>query len=337
MASISIVKTSTPAGPVNTGETITSTVTLVNEGSSSASNVIFQDLIPAVPAGTTRTWTLTQTGGVIGSAGAGVGDINETLSVFPAGGRLVYTISDTVTNPGAYKNIASVDVPGQPPTDGEGPDIDVNVPPTEQLFSECATDLVKICSQTNIEKVCIDGVPGYFVAISTSDGDLIPVNDTSIPAGPNMGPYTTIGFVRSYYTDLSGTYIPNPTVISPECPELNLDSEIICLVPNGGPEGTDPVTGVLTVDNTVMPPVTISNEITVIPSACKTEVPLPEVLATVSRQQNSAITSGQHLEHDLVFTGAVEEYIPVTLFLYTVASGIVVDSSTLNQSILVQV
>ena len=249
----------TDPGPYTVGVPIHSVVTVTNTGNTAAVGVTVVDPIPATPAGTTRAFTATETGGVTGFTAAGTTGINDTVDI-PAGGVLTYDINDTTTQAGTYQNIVTTTCPtcvDTTPKDIPGGDPTPVDPPVEPPVSAslCRTDVVKLCTIGHPVKMCSNGTPVLFFAVAGSDGDLIPTTSTEFTAPAGMGAFSTIGFVRSYYTDLRGNVLaPQPTVVTAECTTVKIDPEIVCLVPNGSPAGTQPLSGVVVYDISVNPP-----------------------------------------------------------------------------------
>lgn len=76
--------------------------------------------------------------------------------------------------------------------------------------------LVKLCSITGVTVMqdCDVSESILLITVTSSDGDIIPVGSTEFPAGAGAGVFTAIGYYRSYYADLNGSYLnPQPTNI----------------------------------------------------------------------------------------------------------------------------
>lgn len=201
-------KTSTPA-TATVGQPITSTVTLTNSGQAAAFGVQFADPLPSNVL--TRTWSLTTSGGAVSSAApnptSGTGAITGHTWDFPVGASVVYTVVDAKSNPTPYTNTAQTSaVPQLGNTvvlsDFSGPTIQEPVAATP---TSTGAELVKLCTQVStVGGYCIAGAPVLLHVVASSDGDIIPVNSIEFPAPAGHGVFTTMGFFRSYYADLSG-------------------------------------------------------------------------------------------------------------------------------------
>lgn len=76
--------------------------------------------------------------------------------------------------------------------------------------------LVKLCSITGVTVMqdCDASESILLVTVTSSDGDIVPTGSTEFPAGAGAGVFTAIGYYRSYYADLNGSYLnPQPTNI----------------------------------------------------------------------------------------------------------------------------
>ena len=76
--------------------------------------------------------------------------------------------------------------------------------------------LTKLCSITGVTVMqdCDASESILLVTVTSSDGDIIPTDSTEFPAGAGQGVFTAIGYYRSYYADLNGSYLnPQPTNI----------------------------------------------------------------------------------------------------------------------------
>lgn len=80
-----------------------------------------------------------------------------------------------------------------------------------------SSQLVKLCSITGVTALrdCATDEPILLVHVSTSDGDVIPVDSTEFAAAATgAGVFSTMGFYRSYYADQKGVYLtPQPTSV----------------------------------------------------------------------------------------------------------------------------
>lgn len=228
--------TNPPVGATyNVGDTITSTVTVSNTGGDGTINIL--DQIPTTPIGTTRTFTSAVTGGATGNTAAGTVNINDTLIV-PANGTVTYTINDTVNATGTYENTVVGTPDGEPPLPPEtgGP---FNVPeplpelPTQRTQEQrkCDVDLVKLCRQTKTEVLCDFTNPTAvatvrLVTIVDANGAMIPTDSTQYATPATMtGVFATIGFIRSYYTDLDGNYLAVQPTVTRTC-GFNVNSDV---------------------------------------------------------------------------------------------------------------
>ena len=94
--------------------------------------------------------------------------------------------------------------------------------------------LVKLCTITGVTHLrdCTNDTPILLITVTSSDGDIIPTDSTEFVATAGAGVFTTIGFYRSYYTDLTGNYLnPQPTnVCSPS--SVDLEAVEFCLKAN---------------------------------------------------------------------------------------------------------
>lgn len=94
--------------------------------------------------------------------------------------------------------------------------------------------LVKVCTITGVTLLrdCTNDTPILLITVTSSDGDIIPTDSTEFVATAGAGVFTTIGFYRSYYTDLTGNYLnPQPTnVCSPS--SVDLEAVEFCLKAN---------------------------------------------------------------------------------------------------------
>jgi uncharacterized repeat protein (TIGR01451 family) len=94
------------------GGTVVYTITVVNSGTVTATNVVISDPMPAGMV--SFAWTCAAANGASCAAASGNGAINETIASFPSGGRLVYTVTATLSDnpPANVTNIVSVSPSG---------------------------------------------------------------------------------------------------------------------------------------------------------------------------------------------------------------------------------
>lgn len=212
---IKIDKVTTTLSPVDTNQPITSTITVKNESPTTTTRNI-TDPIPSSPPGNTRSYTSVSSGGATGNTPSGTTGINDNVTL-PPNSRVVYTIVDKAKAGGVYRNATKIDN-GVERFGGDP--IDVN-PPIDPVPTDLTnSSLVKLCSQVNITKLCDSAtdIPILLVTIASSDGDVIPVDSVEFPVGTGYGVYSTIGFMRSYYTGLNGVLLsPQPTLVSSQC------------------------------------------------------------------------------------------------------------------------
>lgn len=217
VSNTTIIKSISPAGPFKVGDPIVSTVTVANAGPGPDVVSILDRIVS--PAAPTRTWTALTTPGVTNVPGSGTGEINVSAVDLPAGGSITFTVTDTAAVAGPYSNRADVESQNNPapnpPLNAVATDVIQAVVPPPPPPPNCDTYRVSICSQqSSVGGLCVAGNPVVLNVVTTSEGEAIPADSTEFPApAAGHGIFSTMGFVRSYFTDATGKPLnPQPAV-----------------------------------------------------------------------------------------------------------------------------
>ncbi|MDR3388740.1 MAG: hypothetical protein P4L92_16960, partial [Rudaea sp.] len=109
VANLVVTKVASPVGTYLPGQSLSYTITVMNNGPSGVTGASVSDTVPAALTGVT--WTCTGTGGGTCTA-SGSGNINDTVSI-PSGGLLTYSVSATValSATGSITNTVTVSSP----------------------------------------------------------------------------------------------------------------------------------------------------------------------------------------------------------------------------------
>ena len=181
-----ITKNTLGGSPRVPGDTIISVIVLSNLAPAATLPYTGSFLDPIPANVTSRTYTSVATGGSTGNTVAGAGAIADIVTM-PVNGTITYTISDIVTNPGTYQNLATLET--RPTVGGAVIVISSPIPPSGMsALGCCATCGSATCSgctssntefdvRTVTEAFCIAGATWYrhqtITTNNTSGNDML--------------------------------------------------------------------------------------------------------------------------------------------------------------------
>ncbi|MBZ0248650.1 MAG: DUF11 domain-containing protein, partial [Burkholderiales bacterium] len=110
VADVAVVKTA-PA-TVGTGQSLSYTVSVVNNGPDAAHGTQLADTVPAQVTGVSAVCGAASGGAACGAVGVAGNVVTGTIPTLPAGGSVTFTITGTATGLGASSNTATVTAPG---------------------------------------------------------------------------------------------------------------------------------------------------------------------------------------------------------------------------------
>jgi uncharacterized repeat protein (TIGR01451 family) len=192
--------TTSTAGSVVPGSTLTYTVTFSNSGPSDAVGASVTDSFPSDFTG--ATWTATQTGGASGFTAGGSGNISDTVTM-PSGSTLTYTVTGTVKSSatGTLSNTATASDAGgatdptpsnnsATDTDNLGPQADLGVTKDDGSGSVVAgTSTTYTVTLTNHGPS--DAPAGQVVSDAAPAGTTISSSDSRCSISSNAATCTT--------------------------------------------------------------------------------------------------------------------------------------------------
>ncbi|NJD88158.1 MAG: DUF11 domain-containing protein, partial [Betaproteobacteria bacterium] len=109
VADLAVVKTA-PAS-IGTGQPLSYTVSVVNNGPDAANGAQFADTVPAQVTGVSAVCGAVTGGAVCGTVSVAGNSVTSTVTTLPAGGSVTFTINGTATGLGAITNTATVAAP----------------------------------------------------------------------------------------------------------------------------------------------------------------------------------------------------------------------------------
>ncbi|MBX3673920.1 MAG: DUF11 domain-containing protein [Burkholderiales bacterium] len=110
VADVAVVKTA-PA-TVGTGQSLSYTVSVVNNGPDAANGTQLADTVPAQVTGVSAVCGAASGGAACGAVSVAGNVVTSTIPTLPAGGSVTFTITGTATGLGATSNTATVAAPG---------------------------------------------------------------------------------------------------------------------------------------------------------------------------------------------------------------------------------
>src|SRR5690554_5082894 len=267
-ADLRVTKTVSPSTPVNVGDTVTFTVTAINDGPQRAKEVVVNDLLPAG-------YTYVSHTASIGAYNSGTGVWNGFNII--DGGTEILTITATVNANGPYLNTATITSPTSDPnpnnnTDDAGitlitADLEIakSVSPNSVNVGGTVTFTMTVTNNGSSEAVNVevtDVVPsGYTIGTINNGG--INTTGTIVWSVGNLanGASTTVSFTATVnatgaYSNTatvnSDTADPDPdnntSTITPT-PVPQADVQIVKTIDNTTPNVGDTVTFTMTVTN----------------------------------------------------------------------------------------